>query len=103
MSSGALPAGRTHLLSTSGMQSTAAQSETREIIVATETGLLHSLRKNNPQKQFIAANEDAVCKYMKMITPANLLSGLENLQFEVTVPRDIADKARLALERMISL
>jgi quinolinate synthase len=102
-SSGALPAERTHLLSTSGMQSTAAASKAKEIIVATETGLLHSLRKNNPDKDFYAANEDAVCKYMKMITPANLLSSLENMQFEVTVPPDIADKARLALERMISL
>jgi quinolinate synthase len=85
------------------MQSTAAASEAKEIIVATETGLLHSLRKKNPDKDFYAANEDAVCKYMKMITPANLLSSLENMQFEVTVPPDIADKARLALERMISL
>jgi quinolinate synthase len=102
-SSGALPAERTHLLSTSGMQSSAAASNAKEIIVATETGLLHSLRKNNPDKDFYAANEDAVCKYMKMITPANLLSSLENLQFEVTVSPDIADKARLALERMISL
>ncbi len=102
-SSGALPEERTHLLSTSGMQSSAAESKATEIIVATETGLLHSLRKNSPDKTFIAANEDAVCKYMKMITPANLLSSLENMQFEVTVPRDIADKARLALERMISL
>ena len=102
-SSGALPAERTHLLSTSGMQSSAAASKAKEIIVATETGLLHSLRKKNPDKDFYAANEDAVCKYMKMITPANLLSSLENMQFEVTVPPDIADKARLALERMISL
>jgi quinolinate synthase len=102
-SSGALPPERTHLLSTSGMQSSAEASKAKEIIVATETGLLHSLRKNNPEKDFYAANEDAVCKYMKMITPANLLSSLENMQFEVTVPPDIADKARLALERMISL
>jgi quinolinate synthase len=102
-SSGALPAERTHLLSTSGMQSSAAESKAKEIIVATETGLLHSLRKNNPDKDFYAANEDAVCKYMKMITPANLLISLKNMQFEVTVPSDIADKARLALERMISL
>ncbi|HVL50539.1 MAG TPA: quinolinate synthase NadA [Actinomycetota bacterium] len=102
-SSGALPAGRTHLLSTSGMQTAAASSSAGQIIVATETGLLHSLRKNNPDKQFLAANEDAVCRYMKMITPDKLLASLENLQFEVTVPPDIADRARLALERMISL
>ncbi len=102
-STGALPAGRTHLLSTSGMQTGAAESKAKEIIVATETGLLHSLRKKNPQKQFFAANEDAVCRYMKMITPDKLLAALENLQFEVRVPPDVSDRARLALERMIRL
>ena len=102
-SAGALPAGRTHLLSTSGMQTSAAQSKAREIIVATETGLLHSLRKKNPGKQFFAANDEAVCKYMKKITPAKLENSLEKLEFEVTVPPEVADRARLALERMISL
>jgi quinolinate synthase len=102
-STGALPPDRTHLLSTSGMQSTASQSQAKQIIVATENGLLHSLRKNNPEKQFFAANEDAVCRYMKMITPARLLASLQNLQFEVTVPPGVASRARLALERMISL
>lgn len=102
-SSGALPADRTHMLSTSGMQSSAEESQASEIIVATETGLLHSLRKKSPDKRFIAANEEAVCRYMKMITPANLLSSLENLQHEVTVPEETAERARLALERMIKL
>ncbi|MBW3590712.1 MAG: quinolinate synthase NadA [Actinobacteria bacterium] len=102
-SSGALPAGRTHMLSTSGMQSSAEASTASEIIVATETGLLHSLRKNSPDTKFIAANEEAVCRYMKMITPAKLLSSLERRQFEVTVPEDVAKRARGALERMISL
>jgi quinolinate synthase len=102
-STGALPADRTHMLSTSGMQSSASQSRAKEIIVATENGLLHSLRKQNPEKTFFAANEDAICRYMKMITPAKLLASLENEQFEVTVPPDVANRARLALERMISL
>ena len=102
-STGALPAGRTHLLSTSGMQVESGRSQAKQIIVATETGLLHSLRKKNPDKQFIAANEEAVCRYMKMITPGKLLASLERMQFEVTVPSDIADRARLALERMIAL
>jgi quinolinate synthase len=102
-STGALPAERTHLLSTSGMIAQAGKSAARQAIVATENGLLHSLRKANPDKQFIPANEAAVCRYMKMITPENLIESLENLQYEVTVPSDVADKARLALERMISL
>lgn len=102
-SAGHLPQGRTHMLSTSGMQSEAERSEASEIIVATETGLLHSLRKNSPGKKFIAANEEAVCRYMKMITPANLLGSLERMQYEVTVPKNVAADARLALERMINL
>lgn len=102
-STGGLPKERTHMLSTSGMQSSAEDSPASEIIVATETGLLHTLRKRSPDKQFIAANEEAVCRYMKMITPAKLLSSLENSQFEVTVPEGVAQRARLALERMISL
>lgn len=100
---GALPADRTHLLSTSGMIAKAKEDGPKQIIVATENGLMHSLRKANPSKEFIAANEDALCRYMKMITPQNLLESLKNMQYEVTVPDDIASRARLALERMISL
>lgn len=102
-STGALPAGRTHLLSTSGMIAQSKASSAQQIIVATENGLLHSLRKANPTKEFLPANEDAVCRYMKMITPQNLLESLENMQFEITVPEDVASRARLSLERMISL
>ena len=102
-STGALPSDRTHMLSTSGMIAQARKSEASQIIVATETGLLHSLRKANRDKQFIPANEAAVCRYMKMITPRNVLDSLEQMRYEVTVPRPIADRARIALERMISL
>lgn len=102
-STGALPADRTHLLSTSGMIARAKTSEAQQIIVATENGLLHSLRKANPHKEFLPANEDAVCRYMKMITPHNLLESLEKMQYEITVPEEVASRARLSLERMISL
>jgi quinolinate synthase len=102
-STGALPPERTHMLSTSGMLRQAGEGKAGTVIVATETGLLHSLRKDNPDTRFIAANEDAVCRYMKMITPGNLLRCLEELEYEVTVPRDIAHRARLALERMIGI
>jgi quinolinate synthase len=102
-STGALPEGRTHMLSTSGMLAQARKSDAKQVIVATETGLLHSLRKANRSQEFIPANEGAVCRYMKMITPDNLLESLENMRYEVTVPRDVANRARTALERMISL
>ncbi len=103
VSTGDLPADKTHLLGTAGMQRRATESSANQIIVATETGLLHSLRKKNPSKEFIAANEDAICRYMKMITPANLLTSLEDMVYEVTVPEDTASRARLALERMIEI
>jgi len=102
-SSGALPAGRVQMLGTSGMQKAALASRSGQAIVATETGMLHGLRKLNPDVEFIAANEDAVCRYMKKITPANLLASLRDLVHEVNVPSDIALKARLPLERMIAL
>lgn len=103
VSTGHLPADRTHLLGTGGMQRRAKETDASQIIVATETGLLHRLRKENPEKEFIAANEAAICKYMKTITPANLVTSLRDMVYEVEVPKDIADRARLAIERMIAI
>jgi len=102
-SAGDLPAERTFMLGTAGMQRRAKVSDASQFIVATETGLLHGLRKANPDKEFIAANEAAICQYMKKITPANLLRSLENMVYEVKVPQQIADRARLALQRMIDI
>lgn len=102
-SEGKLPADRTFMLGTAGMQRRAAETSAPQIIVATETGLLHRLRKSNPEKEFLAANEAAVCKYMKKITPDKLLRSLREMVFEVTVPREIAERARLAIERMIAI
>src|SRR5919201_948613 len=87
-SSGELPADRTHILSTGGMVRSAAEHEGGKFIVATETGILHKLRKLNPSADYIAANEDAVCRYMKAITPQNLLTSLREGVFEVRVERD---------------
>lgn len=102
-STGDLPADRTHFLGTSGMHRRARETGTKEIIVATETGMLYGLKKANPDKRFIPANEDAVCKYMKKITPEGLLNSLENLVYEVSVPKATAERARLALERMLKI
>ena len=102
-SAGDLPADKVQMLGTSGMQRRARESSAGEFIVATETGLLHQLRKANADKDFYPANPEAECRFMKMITPAALLNSLENMVYEVTVPKDVADKARLALERMISI
>jgi quinolinate synthase len=100
---GVVPAERTKILSTSGMVTAARDTTASKVLVATETGMLHQLRKANPLVIFEPVNRAAVCKYMKMITPAKLLSSLQNMTDEVTVPRDIADRARLSVERMIAI
>ena len=100
---GVLPADRTHILSTGGMVRGAAEGEGGKFIVATETGILHKLRKLNPTGDYMAANEDAVCKYMKAITPENLLTSLREGVFEVRVEKDVADRARRAIERMVAI
>src|SRR6266550_4299872 len=100
---GVLPAERTHILSTGGMVHGAAGAEGGKFIVATETGILHKLRKLNPTGEYLAANEDAVCRYMKAITPENLLTSLREGVFEVRVDPDIAARARSAIERMIAI
>ncbi|TMK78050.1 MAG: quinolinate synthase NadA [Actinobacteria bacterium] len=100
---GVLPAERTKVLSTGGMVREAASSPASKFLVATETGILHQLRKANPDKTFEPINEYAVCQYMKTITPAKLLRSLEEGVFEVTVPEEIRVRAAAAVERMIAL
>jgi quinolinate synthase len=102
-SSGAVPAERTKILSTSGMVTAAKETQAKKVLVATETGMLHQLRKANPLVIFEPVNRAAVCKYMKMNTPEKLLEALRTGKDEVTVPRDIADRARLSVERMIAI
>src|SRR5207302_8702939 len=82
---GVLPEDRTHILSTGGMVRGAGEAEGGTFIVATETGILHKLRKLNPTGDYLAANEAAVCKYMKTITPENVLTSLREGVFEVRV------------------
>ena len=103
LSTGDLPKDRTFVLGTGGMVRRSRESEAKEFIVATETGMLHRLRKENPTANFLAANEKAVCGFMKMITPTKLLATLETGRHEVTVPPDVAERARLPIERMIAI
>jgi len=100
---GVVPAERTKILSTSGMVEAARESTAKKVLVATETGMLHQLNKANPLVIFEPVNPAAVCKYMKMITPAKLLRSLRDGTDEVTVPQDIADRARQSVERMIAI
>jgi quinolinate synthase len=103
LSTGDLPADRTFVLGTGGMVERARTSDAKEFIVATETGMLHRLRAENPTAEYIPANERATCGFMKMITPGKLLNCLRTGHDEVTVDVAIADRARLAIERMIAV
>jgi quinolinate synthase len=102
-SSGVVPQERTHILSTGGMVDAARNTKAKKVLVATETGMIHQLRKANPLVIFEPVNRAAVCKYMKMITPEKLLISLREGRDEVTVPFDIAERARQSVERMIAL
>ena len=103
MSAGAIPSDGMHVLSTEGMIRRPGESASREFIVATETGILHRLRRANPDKTFFAASDRAECQYMKMTTLPKVLDALEKTQYRITVPPEIAARARLALERMVAV
>jgi quinolinate synthase len=103
LSEGVLPQDRTKILSTGGMVKEASTSSAKKFLVATETGILHQLRKAAPDKVFEPVNEYAVCRYMKTITPEKLLRSLRDMVFEITVPEDTAERAKRAVERMIEI
>lgn len=103
MSAGDVDPEGAHILSTEGMIKRPAQSESDTFIVATEIGILHRLRRENPSKTFIAANDRAQCAYMKVTTLPKVLRALETLEHRITVPEDIAAKARTAIERMVAI
>ncbi len=94
-----------HMLSTGGMLdwSTAHKGTGATAIMATETGMLHPLRMAAPDVEFIAANEAASCRYMKMITLPKLRDCLRDLTGEVRVPEAIAERARVPIERMVAI
>jgi quinolinate synthase len=85
------------------MMRRAAQSSAKRFVVATETGVLHRLRRENPGKQFFPASADAECRYMKMITLENVRDGLRDLRYRVTVPEEVARRARRAIDRMLAI
>ena len=81
----------------------AAPGKIREAVVATETGMLYPLRMAAPHINFIPANPDASCKYMKMITLPKLRDSLRDMKFEVSVPEEIAERARVPIDRMVAI
>jgi quinolinate synthase len=99
---GDLPADRTRVLSTGGMLKAARTTKAPNVLVATETGMLHQLRRANPAVRWEPVNPGAVCRFMKMTTPAALLHCLRDGVTEVTVAPDVAEKARRAVQAMLT-
>jgi quinolinate synthase len=92
-----------HVASTSGMLGYCAESEAREFIIGTETGMLHPLKKENPGKEFYAASPLSDCPNMKLITVEKMVWALEDNQYVVEVPPEVAERARGALDRMLAI
>jgi quinolinate synthase len=85
------------------MMKHARESGAKQFLVATETGILYRMQKENPEKQFIPIKSDASCKYMKKITLEKVYNSLREDIYEVKVPEPTADKARSAIERMLAI
>jgi quinolinate synthase len=102
-SAGELPADRTHILSTGAMLDEARRSRAAKVLVATEIGMLHQLRRVNREIDFQPVNPKASCRYMKMINAENLITALRDGRDEVIVDPAIADRARHAVQRMIEI
>jgi len=113
VAAGDIAAEGVHMLSTGGMlrfakdaesQSRAAGSaRRREAVVATEIGMLYPLQMAAPDVEFIPANAEASCRFMKMITLPKLRDALRDMQFEVRVPAEIAERARVPIDRMVAI
>ena len=91
------------LLSTGQMLRYAKHSQAKQFIIATETGIIHTLKTQNPLTEFFPATDKAICPNMKRITLEKILWSLQDLQYEVTVPRDVRLKAKKALDRMVEI
>ena len=103
LSEGNIKNDNTKILSTDGMIKYANQSNAKEFVVATETGILHQLQKQNPEKEFHPVKDDAVCEYMKMITLEKLYKSINEEIYEVKVPEEIAKRAIKPITRMINI
>jgi quinolinate synthase len=105
VAAGDVDANGVHMLSTGGMLAYAREHAGQQgaAIVATETGMLHGLRQAAPHTDFIAANEAAHCRYMKMITLTKVRDSLRDGVHEVKVPAETAARALVPIERMVAI
>jgi len=91
------------LLSTGQMLKFVKESDAKSFIIATEIGIIHTLKKQNPDKEFYAATDKAVCSNMKKITLEKVLWSLEDMKYEIKVDQDVASRAKASLDRMIEV
>ena len=91
------------LLSTGQMLKFAAENTAKQFIVATETGIIHTLKKQNPEAEFIPASNRAICHNMKKITLEKIIWALEDMQYKISVPEAIREKAKIALDKMVEI
>lgn len=91
------------ILSTSGMIKAVGESNSKEFIIATEIGLIDRLKLEFPKKKFISARTDAICVQQKKITVYNLYLSLLHLQYKITIPKEIREKSRMSIEKMLDL
>ena len=103
LASGSFDDRKVSIISTEGMLNHVKDSKTKNFVVATETGILYRMRKQNPDKTFIPASDKAECQHMKMNTLEKVYDSLVEDKYEITVPKKIADKARLAIDRMLAI
>ncbi len=92
-----------HIASTERMIQLVAERPASEFIVATETGIMHRMAQLAPEKHFLPADPEAVCAYMKTITLPRVKESLELDRYHITVPKDVAARARAAVDRMVAL
>src|SRR3954454_24095335 len=103
VAAGDIEAEGVHMLSTSGMLRHVEANPDGSYIVATENGMLYPLQQAAPQANLIEANRMAFCKYMKMITLPKVRDSLREMKVEIKVPADIAERARIPIERMVAI
>ncbi len=107
VATGDISAEGVHMLSTGGMLAYAEDAERRgtpaQAVVATEIGMLYPLQMAAPDVEFIPANAGASCRFMKMITLPKVRDALRDMKFEVRVPEDVAERARIPIDRMVAI
>lgn len=103
VSTGELPGDRVHVLGTEAMLRRVEESPAQEFVVATESGIIHRMRQQSPEKAFNTVSERAICRYMKEITLEKLERALREDQHVIEVDADVARRAELAIRRMVEI